>query len=369
VLSVDGEPLNFDGTLGAVEIDTGDPVTGYARMEGTTLGIFCKDSIQGLVGTSVDNFSLTVLNPYEGAIEYTVADVGKPIYCSYKGISLFDPTSAYGDFAKTRLSKPVSPWLLPRLQGTISPLDTTGVTSGPVVGMARRSENQYWLWLGDGYRLCMTLTSLDQPPQFTIQAPAIYSHSGDSGLFRGFMVPRAESSFIDSSGVEHIHIGHYSKSTTAVASYFVYEFGKSWTFDGKGIPCYIISNTNFLGSPFDYDNLRKARLHGMSLGYAPLKMHVGKNYETNDDKTYDSGRVTIDCSLPRDVTDTISNQLEPTTNMSQLATRGRSFSLKIMSYDALAQPTVPSDPESAERSPPFVLQAILLQHTENKGDT
>jgi len=365
-LSVIGEPTNFDGTAGAIEIDTGDPVVGYARMEGTTLGIFCKNSIHGLTGTSIDNFSLTVLNPYEGAIEYTVADVGRPIYCSNKGISIFDQTSAYGDFAKSRLSYIVSPWLLPRLQGVINPIGTVGAGSAPVVGIAYRSLNQYWLCMGDGYWLCMTLAQ-DQQPHFTIRAPAIYSDTPVEGLFKGFFVPRAEASWIDSTGAEHIHLGHYSKSAT-LSTYYVYEYGKSWTFDGKGIPCYIISNENFFGSPFNYDNARKCRLHGMSLGYAPIKMHVGKDYESNDDKTYSNQRVVVDASLPREVTAMVSDDFEPTTNMSALATRGRSFSMKFMSYNTITQPLTTKDPVNAEVCPPFVLQAMLVQHTENKGD-
>jgi hypothetical protein len=113
--SVEGEPLNFNGVDGAVSFDVGDRVTGLARMPGETFGVACESSWYGIAGSSIDNFSITILSPYEGAIEYTVVNSGKLMYCSYSGINTFDQTAAYGDFLGSRLSASIAPWLLPRL--------------------------------------------------------------------------------------------------------------------------------------------------------------------------------------------------------------------------------------------------------------
>jgi len=364
MLSVVGEPRNFDGVAGATEISTGDPVTGFAKMQGTTLGIFCKGSVHGLVGTSADNFSMSVLNPYEGAIEYTVADVGRPIYCSYKGISFFDQTAAYGDFAGRRLSYSVSPWLLPRLQGAASPLQMNAAAGAPLVAYAHRTSNQYRLVFGDGYCLTMTLVGAEQLPMFTIQAYYLYGNAEEG--YKGILVPRAEASWIDSSGVEHVHMSHYSRAVP-LSSYCVYELGKSWTFDGNGIPAYVISNQNFFGSPFNYDNVRKLRLHGTSYGYAPVSVYVDKNYNDNTTMTY-SGRQAVVCSLPRETAASLEAEQTPYTTMGDVATRARGFSMRFMSYATDSQPAGVSDPVNAAVSPPFVMQAVLVQHTENKGD-
>src|SRR5262249_19986505 len=118
--SVTGLPESFDGTQGAAEFDTADAVHGFLRMNGTTLGIFCKRSIQALNGTDNTNFSLSILEPYEGACEYTIVDMGgKAVYASYKGISTFDQTSSYGAFLGGRLSRTLTPWLQPRLQNIL----------------------------------------------------------------------------------------------------------------------------------------------------------------------------------------------------------------------------------------------------------
>jgi hypothetical protein len=364
-LSVTGQPSNFDGVAGATEITTGDPVTGFARMPGTTLGIFCKDSIQGLIGTSIDNFSLSVLSPYEGAIEYTTIDSGnsKPLYCSYKGISIFDQTAAYGDFAGQRLSYPVTPFLAPRLQGTVSPINSIGASAGPVVAIACRTKSQYRLYFEDGYCLTMTLAGSDQIPMFTIQAAGLYD---EDGVFEGYIVPRAESSFIDSSGAERIHIAHYSTSVP-LDIYYVYELERSWTFDGNGIPAYVISNENFYNILFDFDNIRKLRLHGVSLGYAPIRVRVAKNYDTNED-TLIEGREAVDVSLPTKPDLTMSSDYNPHTSMGNMATRGRSFSMRFTSYDISNQPDTTKDPVYADVCPPFTIQAMLIQNTENKAD-
>lgn len=369
-LSAAGNPQDFDGLNGATEIDTGDPIRGFALMQGTTLGVFCKKSIQGLVGTSIDNFSLTVLNPYEGAIEYTVCDIGRPIYCSYKGISLFDQSAVYGDFVGQRLSYQVSPWLIPRLQGTVSPVGTVATSAGPIFALPVRTKNQYRLFFSDGYVLTMTLVGTEQQPVFTIQAYGLYHREvldfKTIVAWDGNIVPRAEASWVDDSGAEHIHLAHWSK-VTPLSKYYMYEFDKSWTFNGYGIPSYIVSNQNFFASPFDYDVARKLRLHGTSMGYAPMSVFIDKNYSENKALTYDP-RVVVNCSLPREPASTLALDQVATTTMSDVATRARSFSMRFMSYNTAEQSEDGIDPVYADVSPPFVLQAMLVQHTQGKGD-
>lgn len=369
-LSATGDPFNFNGVDGAVEIDMGDPVTGLIRMNGTTLGVFCKKSIQGIIGTSSDNFSRQILSPYEGAIEYTLVDMGQPVYCSYRGISTFDQTAAYGDFSGQRMSTQVNPWLLPRIQGTVSPLGETAASAGPIVAIPCRTTNQYRLYFGDGYRLTMTMVN-GQQPQFTIQAEGLFSNTGDAGLFMGYIVPRSETSYVDGTGAERIYISHYSPSVAPPTSgYFMYEYNRSWTFDGHGIPAYFVSNENFYGSAFDYDKFNKIRLHGMSLGYAPISVHVETNYKENLDIVPNS-RLIAPISLPRDASSSLSSDYKNTTNICNLASDGRSFNFRFMSYvtnSQSSQPNLYPDPVYAEVCPPFILQGMLVQTKEGKGD-
>lgn len=367
-LSASGDPFNFNGVDGAVEIGVGDPVTGLVRMNGTTLGVFCEKSIHGIVGTSADNFSRQILSPYEGAIEYTLLDMGHPVYCSYRGMSIFDQTAAYGDFSGSRLSIQVSPWLLPRIQGTISPLGEVAASSGPVVAIASRTRNQYRLYFGDGYRLTMTLVGTQQQPQFTIQAEGLYD-TIDAGFdFNAWMVPRAEASFVDETGAERIFIAHYSSAKVPPGGkYYVYEYDRSWTFDGAGIPSYFVSNENFYGSTFDWEKIEKIRLHGMSLGYAPINVHVETNYFENT-STPQKVNLAAPVNLPRNPQPSLSNDYANFSNICNVARDGRSFNFRFMSYRLDGQPTDVKDPVYADVSPPFVAQAMLVQIKEGKGD-
>jgi hypothetical protein len=366
LLSAVGDPQNFSGVDGAAEIDVGDSITGLVRMDGTTLGIFCKNTIHGLVGTSVDNFSTSVLSPYEGAIEYTIVDIGRPVYCSYRGISLFEQTAAYGDFAGQRLSFKVSPWLLPRLQGQTPPIGARARGQGPVVAIPVRSKNQYRLFFEDGYCLVMTLVGTEKAPVFTISALRMY-YEDDEGAttFFGDMVPRAESSSVDEQGAERVFVSHYSHSYTSPVPPYVYELERSWSFNGQGIPAYVVSTDNFYGSLFDFDIIRKMRVHGVSYGYAPLDCVIKSDYNSNTEPAPSTALIQ-NVNLPRKPAAAL--EQTPVTNIGNFATRGRSFSLRFMSYDRETFSTLSVDPVYADFCPPFVIQGLLIQTNDAKGD-
>lgn len=376
-LSVQGEPENFSGELGASSWDVGDPITGLIRMNGSTLGIACKDSINSLTGSNIDDFSIRCINPYEGAIEYTVIDVGKPVYCSYKGISLFEQTAAYGDYLGTRLSANITSWLVPRLQGRSPPIDIYAglkgnfiqqtASTGPLVAIPCRSRNQMRLYFKDGTILTMTLMGAEQKPVFTFQSHLVYPSDSDDAYSN--LIPRAENSATDSKGRERIHVSHYNyyrDSESLDDKYFVYESEKSWTFDGRGIPAYFVTNSNFKDQPFIYGKIAKVRVNGLSYGYAPCKVLVTEGY-TAVDVTKIGQQEYQDINLPRAATHTLGADFIPYTNIANVPKEGTSFNLTFLSYDT-ANRANPFAFKSATPCPPFALQTLLLQTTPAKGD-
>ena len=163
-ISVVGEPYNFSGVEGASSWAIGDPITGLLPLSGTLLGIFCKRSIWGISGTTIDNFATQVIAPRIGAVEYTIADMGFPVYANTYGIYTLSQTSEYGDYLGTPISQDVSPWLRPRLIRKDTS-DKEVAVAWPV-----RSKNQYKLCFSDGYILTMTLNAgSNQAPTFSIQ--------------------------------------------------------------------------------------------------------------------------------------------------------------------------------------------------------
>lgn len=173
-LSVIGQPYNYDGAMGASEWSIGDRITGLLPLSGTLLGIFGSKSIYGLSGTTVDNFATQVITPNIGAIEYTVTDMGFPVYANAYGIYTLAQTQQYGDYLGTPMSQDISPWLRPRL--VRKPTSDKGV----VVSWPVRSKNQYRLAFSDGYVLSMTLNAGQQSaPTFSFQQYTVYSQDDE----------------------------------------------------------------------------------------------------------------------------------------------------------------------------------------------
>lgn len=200
-VSVIGEPYNFNGLDGASSWAIGDAVTGLQTLSGTMLGIFGRKSIHGLAGTTVDNFATTVLSPKIGAVEYTVTDMGFPVYANAYGIYTLAQTAEYGDYLGSPMSQDVSPWLRPRLiRKNTSPREV--VVAWPV-----RAKNQYRLAFADGYVLTMTMNNgTQQAPTFSQQKYFVDTEGVVPLLEYNAMVPAAISSELDDGGEERIHI-------------------------------------------------------------------------------------------------------------------------------------------------------------------
>lgn len=204
-MSVVGEPYNFSGVDGASSWGIGDGVTGLLKLSGTILGVFGSNSISGLSGTTVDNFAVQTISPKMGALEYTVVDMGYPVYANSYGIYTLSQTQQYGDYLGSPLSQDISPWLRPRLVRKDTS-DKEVVISWPV-----RSKNQYRLAFADGYILTMTMNGGQQSaPTFSLQK---YFTSegvvgGEDKYSYPCIVPAAVSSQLDQGGEERIHIAN-----------------------------------------------------------------------------------------------------------------------------------------------------------------
>lgn len=336
-LSAAGEPWNFSGLYGASEFGYGDPITGLQEMRGTILGVFCQGSIHALSGTSVDNFSTQVLSPTSGCLEYTLADVGQPVFCNHSGITTLEQSEKYGNYVGQPLSSPVSNWLRPRLIKKNSRLTNSNVLGA----MPVRAKNQYRLFFQDGMVLTMTLAA-DGTPQFTMQ---MYSTNGAA------LIPYCWSSVIDSDGTERKHLSLLDINTYFYTSY-VYELDRGWGFDGQYIPHYFETNWVNNGNPTEFFTIRKARLHGVSEGRASLKIAVSGMQNLYSEEYHTT---TEYADLPRNHVFFDENGF-PSTNMTQLANRGLALKLKV---EGRLSASLGDNPE-----PPHIVQLLVMQLTQ-----
>ena len=327
-----GEPEKFDGALGAAEIGVGDSVTGLLSMKGTTLGVFCENSVWGILGTDVDNYQTQVLAAYTGALEYTVVDMGIPVYCDSRGISTLEQTEKYGDFLGLRMSAPITPWITPRMLRNTAQFLGTGV----VCAIPIRAKNQYRLFFKDGKVLVMTVNP-DQAPSFTFSEYYGFESNPDY-----YMVPFAWSSQVDDNGVERIHISHYAPKSS-FDSNLVYELDRGWGFAGEYIPANYVTNW-FYKDPFNLVTAKKLRLDGLTNGLSQCNVTLAKEYES----TFSTA--SVDISLDLEADSPYYPFFQPTTTMANIAVRGRSIAFKITDTESDLGPI-----------PPDVHQTLLIQ--------
>ena len=339
-LSVPNEPENFSGVDGAVEVGLGDRITGLLSMHGTMLGVFCENSIWGIAGTDADNYQTQVLAPYTGAIEYTVVDMGIPVYCDSRGISTLSQSEKYGSFLGERLSQKVTPWILPRMLRNTAQFSGKGV----VCAIPVRTKNQYRLFFKDGKCLVMTMNP-NTGPSFTFSDYVIGNDPTDTDAF---LSPIAYSSQIDDKGEERIHFAHYSPKSTVIApdTLRVYEMDKGWGFDGVYIPASYTINW-YYRDPFSYQTIRKFRVDGLTNGISSCKIYCAKDYDT----TYSTAGA--DISLPRTFSTQYQEEQIPASNIANIAESGRSISLKIVDE--------PYETDTEILLPPDIHQVGLVQ--------
>lgn len=316
LLSVVGQPWNFSGLLGATELAVGDRLTGLSVLQGTTLGVFCSQSVWSISGSTTDAFQTQILVPNVGCIEYSLVDMGQPIFTSNWGITTLDQSAKYGDFEGNRLSKKINKDLLPRI---IDSKRGSPLSSGVLCAFPVRAKNQYRLILKDGSVVSMTMLP-DGPPAFTYQQYSWYN-----GFTEKSLRPLAISSEVDNFGSERIHVSTWDADQGS--SPYVYEMETGWSFDGKYIPHNFTINWFYGENPTTFQTLQRLRLYGQSHGYSSLKVQAAGVQNDMYFNGTSFSTTTTPINLPRSFTE-YAAQLQDTTNSVNIAARGLAVQLK-----------------------------------------
>lgn len=345
-MSVAGQPTNFSGVEGASEIGVGDVITGLMEMNGSTLAVFCRNSIHSIAGTTVDNFDKQVISPKTGCIEYTLANIGEPIYLDSRGVCTLSASASYGDFANGRLSSKVSSYLRKRLRNsTYNTSNATGVACAIPV----RDKNQYRIFFNTGEIITVTISGSQKEPGFTLQKYFINADSTTD--YENCMIPFAWTSEVDDDGVERIFVSHYN-SESSVSSDHVFALEAGDSFDGNYIPHYFVTNWYYGSTPHIHRTVQGVRLHGLSRGLAGLNITaVGAqpDFEFSDATFFTTA---TDISLPRNEA-AYTEELTSCTNRADINCRGLAVKLRFSGSN-----TTLSSPE-----PSHVCQVLVVYST------
>jgi hypothetical protein len=107
--SVIGEPLNFNGQLGAFEVGTGDEVTALVSHPGDVLAIICRNRIQGLYGQTIDDWQMNLIAENAGGYQRSVQLLQQAYMLDDNGIIELQRVLAYGNFENSAVSRLVQP--------------------------------------------------------------------------------------------------------------------------------------------------------------------------------------------------------------------------------------------------------------------
>lgn len=335
LLSVAGEPYNYSGVDGAMEVATGDNVTGLLELAGDTLAVFGKRSIRKITGTTDADTRLTTISAGSSCFDYTAVLVGQEaIYTGVHGITTLQQSAAYGDFVGVRVSDPISTWLRPKLSKT---LGTTG-GGGVSFACAVRSKQQYRLVLLTGEVVSVTFT--DKGPKLT------FSNYGLGGQLR---IPYCWSSSVGNDGQEKLHVSWDSYDLRDL----VVSLDKGWGFDGQYFNHYFDVVHMFGESGASFMGVEKVRMYGQGYGVATLNI---KSAGIEDDFDQEYHTTIQDISMPATPT-VLYDRMKPVMSIVDQSNWGLGIKLRISNTTAEGSPST---------EPSHICQVLTL-HLRTEG--
>jgi len=214
-----GRPLEWQVITGAGELGMGDDVTGFVSGYAGALIIFARNKIGALYGKVLggDNSDadLQIVRKKVGAHEWSVQDVGQPVFYDNAGARDLTSTQTYGNFSPSVISRKIKPYLDKKRQSNAK------VTASFVV----TEQSQYWLFFDDQTGLVFSFAG-----RYVEAMPVRYDR-----------VVRCACSVEDDQGDEVIYMGSDDG--------YVYRVNSGSSYDGQPLEFLLRLPFNNLGYP------------------------------------------------------------------------------------------------------------------------
>lgn len=231
-----GFPYKWTLLSGASELSVGDTITAFHVEPGAAaeaaLGIYAKNVIHMLYGTSSSNWNLVRYRQEVGAFAHTVQSLTGTYFLHDQGVVDFQTVQAYGNFAHVAITDAIRTWLGER--------KTLAVDSCVV-----RTKSQYRLFFSDDQALYITFSG-GKPVGMT---PILLGHT-----------VTCMYSMEANDGSEVIMFGSDDGK--------VYQMEKGTSFDGGAITWHSITHFNYLRRPRINKTFQDCFLEVKGDGYA-----------------------------------------------------------------------------------------------------
>lgn len=208
-----GTPYIFSPIFGAAELATGDTITGFMTEPGVetsaTLGIYNRNVVHMLYGTSSADWNLVRFRQELGAFDYTIQQFGQTMYLDDRGLTKLRTVLDYGNFQQATVSRHIQSF----------------INSKRIIANASciaRDKNQYRLFFTDKTGLYVTT----EGTKIVGLMPIVFSESVE-----------VIASLEENNGTEVIMFG----STDGK----VYQLDKGTSFDGDNIDAFFKTHYTF----------------------------------------------------------------------------------------------------------------------------
>ena len=269
-----GQILQFSGgEAGAIENGVSDRVTGLLPLRGQALAVFTERSIRAIYADGGGVQDIKEISNSSGAIEYTVQDMGVPMFCDFRGIATLSAVQEYGDFQRGRLTNKVTRYMLSRLQFETA---NQTVDRRPVAALAIRNKNQYRVFFRDGYFATLTLAGDAIDPQ---TMTCRYFIDGTNSAASAVRVLALCAGVTD----EGRDVAFFSVDNQSDMYRYVYQIDAGASFDGDAIVAYLSLNPIWGrdSSGFQPSMTRRwdrMSVYGKAYGTAAITASFNKNY-------------------------------------------------------------------------------------------
>lgn len=268
-----GDPLVYVGAASlAAEIGAGDRITGLVKLKGDSLGVFTESTIFAIQGTDPSTGLARVeISPSSGAIEYSVLNIGQPVFLDFAGPATLTTTDQYGDFSSGRLAEGATPWFLQRLQ---LPTRNQTVDRTFVAGYVMRNKRQCRYVFKDGWQASLTFTPADGV-QVTTQR--FYGAWGDRDATA---ITVLACCYGTTSTGQDVAFMTFARDPSLSRYRYVFQIDNGRSFDSIEIIAQWTSQPLQLGPPFYRKQLDQVGFHGRAYGHAQFKVFKGFDYTT-----------------------------------------------------------------------------------------
>ena len=259
--SVPGQPLQYNGFLGANQFSVGAELTSMFSIAGPALCLTTARNVQVLYGTSSATFQQTLAAEHTGSVAFGSQSLDTLYSLGNLGVSALSRTQTYGNFAGATVSQLIQPLLATK---------KSLLTDSTIV----RGSNQARFYFSDGSVLIMYVPGLGQQNKAWAAI-----QQGVTAQFGYAQYPITVFNICNSEDANGNEVSYFSSNN---GDGYVYQDRSGTSWDGAAIASYTRLEFNQIGSPAVRKFFRRADIEIQTQSQISLKFAADLSYSNGE---------------------------------------------------------------------------------------